>query len=54
MQGMINKGLFNNILIISDYVTSNAHMINEFWVGKDVEGSDHGLFSWSSAFAFWD
>jgi hypothetical protein len=45
---MMSKGLYNNILIL-DYVASNVHVVNECWVGKDVKGSDDGLFHGSLA-----
>jgi hypothetical protein len=35
--------LFNNVVSSSDYTASNDMMVNEWWTGKDVEWSSHGL-----------
>jgi hypothetical protein len=29
----------------SDYIASNEGVVSEWWIGKDVEGSVHGLIS---------
>jgi hypothetical protein len=36
-------GLFNDAVSSSDYIASNDGMINEYWIGKDMEGSGIGL-----------
>jgi hypothetical protein len=36
-------GLFNDAVSSSDYIAWNDRMINERWIGKDVEGSGRGL-----------
>jgi hypothetical protein len=35
--------LFNDAVNSSDYIASDDRMINEYWVGKDTEGSGRGL-----------
>jgi hypothetical protein len=36
-------GLFNDAFNRSDYVASNDQMISKYCIGKDVEGTGHGL-----------
>jgi hypothetical protein len=35
--------LFNDAVSSSDFIASNDRMINEKWIGKDVEGSGRGI-----------
>jgi hypothetical protein len=35
--------IHQRFLTSSDYIASKDRMINEWWIGKDVEGSDRGL-----------
>jgi hypothetical protein len=37
-------GLCNNTVSGQDYTASDGRVIKEWWVGKHVEGSSHGLF----------
>jgi hypothetical protein len=36
-------GLFNNAVSRSGNTASSGRMINEQWIGKDMEGSGRGL-----------
>jgi hypothetical protein len=36
-------GLCNDAVSASDYVLLHDRMINELWIGRDVEGHSHGL-----------
>jgi hypothetical protein len=40
-------GLCNDVFSSSDYVMLNGRMINEWWIWKDIEGRDHGLFQYT-------
>jgi hypothetical protein len=47
-------GSFNDAFDISDYIVSNGRIINEWWIGNDVEGSRSDLFQDTiPAFAWW-
>jgi hypothetical protein len=40
------NGLFSNSISNAESSDLSGRMINEGWIGKDVEGSNHGLFQW--------
>jgi hypothetical protein len=41
---VFNYKLFNDAVNSWYYTALNGMLINERWIGKDVEGSDRGLF----------
>jgi hypothetical protein len=46
-------GLFNYAFSSSDSTVSNEEDGSEYWIGKDVEGSGHGLIEGTSLVFAW-
>jgi hypothetical protein len=40
---LVILGLFNDTLSKSGYIVLNGRMNSEWWIGKAVEGTGHGL-----------
>jgi hypothetical protein len=51
--GNVICGLCSDVFSSSDYVMLNGRMINEWWIWKDIEGSDHGLFQYTLLVLAW-
>jgi hypothetical protein len=55
---LFSYALFNDAVASCDYIASNGKMINEWWIGKNVEGSGHAIFqhlafAWMDWWKFW-